>query len=481
MKRYSLILATLLMSCCAFAQNMIIVGDMNGDGKLTVADVSMLTDDILTNHRVSLLSDGNFYTLYVQEYIDLGLPSGTLWATCNVGASSPEDCGNYYAWGETAPQDNLTYDWTSYSFCKGSSSTLTKYCQDSSRGYEGYTDELEELEAEDDIATVLWGTDWQIPSDNQISELLYSKFTTKTWTFRNGMSGYLITSNVKGYTDKSIFLPAAGMATDGEILEKSFNGHYWSRSLHPSRNYNAKELLFSAQEIDRSDAHRRRGFTIRPVRTGAKKAINYVEHEYVDLGLTSGTLWATCNVGADSPEKVGDYFAWGETEPKTDAGYSWKNYRLAKGSSSTLIKYCKDSSYGNNGLTDDLSELESADDAATANWGEDWQIPSESQLEELANKTTITWTTQNGVYGRLFTSRIAGYTDKSIFLPAGGYYEGSSLNEESSYGYYWSRSCSGKKANNSCYIGFGLDYILLSSNERYQGFNVRPVRVDKRK
>ena len=97
-------------------------------------------------------------------------------------------------------------------------------------------------------------------------------------------------------------------------------------------------------------------------------------HEWVDLGLPSGTLWATCNVGANSPEEYGDYFAWGETTTKSS--YSWSTYKYCKGSSSTMTKYCTSSYYG---TVDNKTELEPSDDAATANWGSEWQMPSLEQ------------------------------------------------------------------------------------------------------
>ena len=145
------------------------------------------------------------------------------------------------------------------------------------------------------------------------------------------------------------------------------------------------------------------------------------EHEWVDLGLPSGTLWATCNVGASKPEEYGDYFAWGETEPKTT--YSWSTYKYCKGTETTMTKYCTSSYYG---TVDNKTELEPSDDAATVNWGPDWQMPSYEQCKELTNGsyTTTTITTLNGVEGRMITSKSNG---NSIFLPATGYdsYRGS--------------------------------------------------------
>lgn len=132
------------------------------------------------------------------------------------------------------------------------------------------------------------------------------------------------------------------------------------------------------------------------------------DREYVDLGLPSGLLWATCNVGADSHEDYGDYFSWAETETKTD--YSWVSYTY--GTESNLTKY---------NATDGKTTLEPTDDAAAVNWGNGWRMPTEAEWQELIDNTTHTWTTQGEVAGLLFT---AG-NGNSLFLPAAGYRYGS--------------------------------------------------------
>lgn len=157
-------------------------------------------------------------------------------------------------------------------------------------------------------------------------------------------------------------------------------------------------------------------------------------HDYIDLGLPSGTLWATCNVGANNPEDYGDYFAWGETSPKSL--YSQSTYRYCNGSSSALTKYCNDTSYGYNGFTDTLTILEPSDDAATANWGEGWHTPTKEEFNELINNCTGTWTTRNGVNGYLFT----GSNGNSIFLPAADNRYGASASNIGSRGCYWTNS-----------------------------------------
>ena len=131
----------------------------------------------------------------------------------------------------------------------------------------------------------------------------------------------------------------------------------------------------------------------------------------VDLGLPSGTLWATCNVGAENPEEQGDYFAWGETETKEL--YDWKQYKYSTydNDNYVLTKYCTDSLSGFNGLVDGLTVLEPVDDAARANWGNNWRMPTKEEMEELNQETTFVWTTRNGVEGRLLT----GPNGNSIF------------------------------------------------------------------
>ncbi len=171
---------------------------------------------------------------------------------------------------------------------------------------------------------------------------------------------------------------------------------------------------------------------------GIDVILSIPEHEFVDLGLPSGLLWATCNVGADSPEDYGDYFAWGETSPKTI--YNLSTYLYYQYCSShlylwLLTKYCNNSNYGFNGFVDNLTTLLPEDDAATVNWGGNWRMPTKEEWEELYNNTTCIWTTQNEVYGKLFTAT----NGNSLFLPAAGYYFDSS-SYYTEIGYYSSSS-----------------------------------------
>ena len=193
------------------------------------------------------------------------------------------------------------------------------------------------------------------------------------------------------------------------------------------------------------------------------------DHDYVDLGLPSGTLWATCNVGAITPEEYGDYFAWGETQPKDI--YDWSTYQYCMGTDHTLTKYCNNSEYGYNGFTDTLTILLPEDDAATANWGDGWRMPTQTEWRELLDNTTHTWTAQNGVNGRLFT----GSNGNSIFLPAAGYRRGSNFNDADSYGSYFSSSL-GSESGVPCCGYFSSSGCICYYTNREFGRSVRPVR-----
>ncbi|MBR5983081.1 MAG: fibronectin type III domain-containing protein [Bacteroidales bacterium] len=192
-------------------------------------------------------------------------------------------------------------------------------------------------------------------------------------------------------------------------------------------------------------------------------------HIFVDLGLPSGLLWATTNVGASSPEDSGDYFAWGEIEPKEM--YSLENYKYSYSDSQDelLTKYCDNPQYGHDGFVDNLSILEASDDAATANWGSEWHMPSVSEFEELMDNCTLTWTTQNGASGYLFT----GSNGSSIFMPAAGYRNDGDL--LTGYGEYWARTNVATMPNYANYLGFYEDNPFTDYESRHFGYSVRPV------
>ena len=191
-------------------------------------------------------------------------------------------------------------------------------------------------------------------------------------------------------------------------------------------------------------------------------------YAYVDLGLS--VKWATCNVGANKPEGYGDYFAWGETQPKSY--YEWSTYKWCNGTYYTLTKYCTNSGYG---TYDGKSTLELADDAARANWGGSWRMPTKEEQDELCDNCNCEWTTQNGVAGYKVTSKKEGYTKNSIFLPAAGYRLYSSLYNTGRNGCYRSSSLSADSPLDAWYMGFNSDNVDREDSNRDYGFSVRPV------
>ena len=192
--------------------------------------------------------------------------------------------------------------------------------------------------------------------------------------------------------------------------------------------------------------------------------------DWVDLGLPSGLLWATHNVGATNPEDYGDYFAWGETTTKSV--YNWETYAYCSGDYKRLTKYCNSSSYGNNGFTDNLTVLQSGDDAATANWGNGARTPTDNEWTELISNCAGAWVTQNGVSGYRFTGR----NGNTLFLPAAGRRWGDELDDAGSYGDYWSSSLYTGYPILAWRFHFSSDGARVVGDYRLGGFSVRPVR-----
>ena len=412
------------------------------------------------------------------EYVDLGLPSGLKWATCNVGATTPEEYGNNYAWGETTPQSWLATEYT-------------------------YNDNPEVLPLSADAANVNWGGNWRMPTYEEIGELEDTNNCTWTWTTQNGVSGYKVTSKKNG---NSIFLPGAANS-----------GYYWSSSAYPGSTVYAYCLMFTSVSVNCDYSQRNYGQSVRAVfgekqtftvsvsaGTGGSATASALEveqggsvtltatpdegyvfknwtlggevvstenpytvtvtansefvanfeaeenqsgelhngHEYVDLGLPSGLKWATCNVGATTPEEYGNNYAWGETTPQ-----SW----LA-----TEYTY-----------NDNPEVLPLSADAANVNWGGNWRMPTYEEIGELedTNNCTWTWTTQNGVSGYKVTSKKNG---NSIFLPGAA-----------NSGYYWSSSAYPGSTVYAYCLMFTSVSVNCDYSQRNYGQSVRAVFGEK--
>ena len=473
----TLLLAALMMPAMAVADNGYVQGDATGEGVVDMDDLTMLINYLLTNEWTE--------TGMPENCVDLGMPSGTLWATCNIGATNPEDIGNYYAWGELEPKE--TYTWLNYIWNTPGSGTVTinKYNTD---------DNLTELLPEDDIAYVSWGSGWRMTSYDQFNEL--KSKCTKQWTEINGVKGHMLT----GPNGNTIFIPAAGTYANS-ANQVGTQGNYWSRTRATSGSNaqnNAHKLYFSQSSLTVMTSGRNTGLPVRAVHaplmdivegdflrgdaTGngivdmddLTVLINYLLTDtwptpdpfdyYVDLGLPSGTQWATRNVGALKPEDFGNYYSWGEIEPKET--YLWNNYIWnTPGSTITINKYNAD---------DNLTEMLPEDDAACVNYPEG-RTPSKEQADELVANCTQEWTQLNGVYGILLT----GPNGNTMFLPAAGYQmQGDS--GVGAQGNYWTRSI----LPNSSWHGAGKLYFTSSTfqtggSDRSIGYTVRAVRVQE--
>ena len=258
-----------------------------------VAFVSCDDDKALSESGSNGDSNGNVSAVSVyksgtedgHDYVDLGLTSGTLWATANVGAKTPQDYGNYYAWGETSTKE--TYNWRTYKY--GSAGyQLVKYCNCTSMGKDGFTDSKTTLDLSDDAAAANWGGKWRMPTLEQRDELRNECYWVWTESYNNSnVKGYIVykakSSSDKGkeiykgeapslsYTlsDAHIFLPATGSRYNDDLSRAGSCGHYWSSSLDTDSPSSARGIDFSsAGVLNYYDDYRCDGQSVRAVIPG---------------------------------------------------------------------------------------------------------------------------------------------------------------------------------------------------------------------
>ena len=338
------------------------------------------------------------------EYVDLGLPSGNLWAKCNLGASSPEAYGDYYAWGEVEPKQEYTKSNHKWYKEGAPSQGFTKYNNE---------DGKLTLEDEDDAVIQKLGNGWRTPTLADFRELTNQKYTTIEKTTLNGVAGYQITSKKN---KKSIFIPCAGfknsekpqtrfISDDEEVAVCMTNLRRIDNMV-----YNAWTFAFQNDRIGRYGKRRPDGISIRPVKGPGVP----VPNDCVDLGLASGLLWAKCNLGTTDPTKLGDYYAWGETSTKKKY-YSdnYKHFKIDGGIK--VLKYNE---------KDGKTVLDLNDDAARANIGAGYRIPTKEDWEELLEdcKWEAVTTTLSEIIDPSQTKVIArwkvtGPSGNSIVLP----------------------------------------------------------------
>ena len=338
------------------------------------------------------------------EYVDLGLPSGNLWAKCNLGASSPEAYGDYYAWGEVEPKQEYTKSNHKWYKEGAPSQGFTKYNNE---------DGKLTLEDEDDAVIQKLGNGWRTPTLADFRELTNQKYTTIEKTTLNGVAGYQITSKKN---KKSIFIPCAGFKRSDKPQTRSISDDeevaVCMTNLRRIDNmvYNAWTFAFQNDRIGRYGKRRPDGISIRPVKGPGVP----VPNNCVDLGLASGLLWAKCNLGTTDPTQLGDYYAWGETSTKKKY-YSdnYKHFKIDGGIK--VLKYNE---------KDGKTVLDLNDDAARANIGAGYRIPTKEDWEELLEdcKWEAVTTTLSEIIDPSQTKVIArwkvtGPSGNSIVLP----------------------------------------------------------------
>ena len=294
------------------------------------------------------------------EYVDLGLPSGNLWAKCNLGASTPEAYGDYYAWGETTPKQVYTYP--NHKWYKEGAPSL---------GFTKYNNEDGKLtlEDEDDAVIQKLGNGWRTPTLADFRELTNQKLTTIEKTTLNGVAGYQITSKKN---KKSIFIPFAGFKNDKPQTREIYADQTVAVCMTNQRRiddqvFNCWTFAFEEDRIRRYGKRRPDGISIRPVKGPGVP----VPNNCVDLGLASGVLWAKCNIGTTEPTQLGNYYAWGELSPNKKEYYSTNYKHFDKHG---VIKYNE---------KDGKTVLELEDDAARDNLGAGYRIPTKADWEEL--------------------------------------------------------------------------------------------------
>lgn len=371
--------------------------------------------------------------LGTHEWVDMGLPSGTRWATCNVDATKPEQKGKHYAWGEIATKATYTPE-----NCKSYRKDIAEFS-----GNKTY-----------DVATVKWGKGWRMPTREEFDELFY--YCDWKYVQKGGVWGSEFTSPT---TKNTIFLPCAGFKDGAKNELASGNGMYWtSTPRRDSYNNGSYMYQFGGGLGEISTGDRAYGYTIRPVTDYDVDVQTPVSgeiagHKYVDLGLPSGLKWATCNLGADAPDLGGRFYAWGEVSHFLDKEAA-KNEMDGKkvGDISGNPKY----------------------DAARKVWGGTWRIPTQAEFGELMENCTIEYTQLARRNGLKITSKING---NYIFLPIAGTMVAHTdrPDKEDRLGGYWASTPRHSNGYDAYYFSVIDRKYMLASSMRNTGLFIRPV------
>lgn len=442
------------------AYNMYVNGPLLISQTTTIKAIAVYNNDVKSSVQTAT------YTINPIEYVDFGLPSGTIWSTKNVGANKAEDFGNYYAWGEVETKDSYTND----NYKWGKRNNNTKY----------QNDNRYRLEVQDDAASMNLGAQWRMPTKAQFEEL--SSKCNVEWTQLNGVDGYLFV--LKGDNSKSIFIPAAGykwsdnphcvylFTTDVQNMKKGYVWRYradnggafsWSSTeyrpmgvpIRPVMNPNqpVTEYLWISGKPDKTkymvgDKFDVTGLEVNylPKESSAEKVTDSitwtVEPAVIYSGCLSVSVTASCKGLTSEPFKV----ALTNDGLPVDLGLSvqWSSFNLG------ATSFMGDGIYytWNKNMNDDI---------ATA-FGSGWRLPTEEEVKELQDTTKCTW--QWFPAGNIENAGVAGYrvTGKStgnfIFLPATGCQSGSNSVGKGSVGNYWTSTTSGSNTYYMCFDAY---------------------------
>lgn len=374
--------------------------------------------------------------------VDLGLPSGTLWAAGNIGAELPWETGLYFAWGETVGYAaDSGHDFSSANYTASAISA--------------------DLTLEQDAARANLGGQWQMPSADYYQELIDNCI----YTFQPNYGGSGKTCAVfKSMTNgNELVIPCTGYYNSTSLSSSAYVycwGSSWSSSSKAKRGYGS-----GASFTATSTSNRYHGMNVRAIIPGTKTPGSGTgtenNYKYVDLGLPSGLKWATCNVGASNPQDYGLYFAWGET-----TGYTAEQVKSGVRAFSSAV-------YNAGSAASISTNLTLEQDAARANLGGNWRMPTKAECQELIDNCNVTWISSymgKGVAGRLFTSKTNG---NSVFFPAAGNCRSSSVGSVGSYGYFWSASW--ESSRYAWFLYFDSGSMNVISIYRYYGQPVRGV------
>ena len=455
-------------------------------------------------------------TIQGKKYVDLGL--SVKWAAYDVGSDNANENGSRFAWGLTTPTTETQVPWSEYKYFdeENNDAPLTKYCENERFGK---VDSLNVLEAIDDAASVLWGDEWRMPTKAEVAELirvchatvvrndgvLTNRFTSDeagyenvalTFPYSSGLSNYWTsslyeTNSILAYYYQMVDFTSGSSTIESAIGPKGMGrgGTAFVRAVSTSENVKKDSTvvihLNNGEAVEYlSDQVKNLFFFDSEASSVDKETGSLDNYGYVDLGLS--VLWATHNVGAATPAGRGGLYAWGETaEDVKDTSvafataYSPYLYKFSIDNKfDSLSKYCNDESMG---VVDNLWTLEAEDDAANVNWSQNWRMPTSDEMNELIENCTLSYTENymnSGEAGVLLTSKVQGYTDRSIFLPVGGCVQYETAHDDALF--YWSSSLSEVGYNAEVLsLNFPTKKLSVHPLLRNLGVTIRPVAEKK--